>query len=100
MDEDRNEQSTFELSLLDNGLDYFLVAAESAGAEAPQNLKYAMLHLVDGVELLLKARLAQEHWSLLFDQTNKASQEKLRQGDFKSVDFEEAYRRLFPLPVR
>ena len=89
-----NEQAKFQLSLLANGLDFVLGAAERAAIGAPRDLKYAMLNLVDGVELLVKARLEQEHWTLLFDQVDKASQEKLRSGDFKSVDFEQAYRRL------
>ena len=89
-----NEQAKFQLSLLANGLDFILSAAERAAIGAPRDLKYAMLHLVDGVELLVKARLEQEHWTLLFVQVDKASQEKLRSGDFKSVDFEQAYRRL------
>ena len=82
------------MSLLANGIDFILGAAERAKIGAPRDLKYAMLHLVDGVELLVKARLEQEHWTLLFVQVDKASQEKLRSGDFKSVDFEQAYRRL------
>ena len=89
-----NTQAKFQLSLLANGLDFILGAAERAEIGDPRDLKYAMLNLVDGVELLVKARLEQEHWTLLFDQVDKASQEKLRSGDFKSVEFEQAYRRL------
>ena len=89
-----NERAKFQLSLLANGLDFILSAAERAVIGAPRDLKYAMLYLVDGMELLIKAKLEQEHWTLLFDQVDKASREKLRSGDFKSVDFGQAYRRL------
>jgi len=80
--------------LLDNALDYLLSAAEHARSDRPGNLKYALLHLAAGVELLLKARLEKEHWSLLFADVDKAAQDRLRSGDFRSVDFETASSRL------
>ena len=67
-----NEQAKFQLNLLANGLDFILGAAERAAIGAPRDLKYAMLNLVDGVELLVKARLEQEHWTLLFDQVGQS----------------------------
>lgn len=83
-----------DFQLLDNALDYVLSAAEHAAQGAPRDLKYAVLHLFAGVELLLKARLLEEHWSLLFADADKASQQRLDSGDFKSVDFETAVSRL------
>lgn len=83
-----------DFHLLDNALDYVLSAAEHASQGAPRDLKYAVLHLFAGVELLLKARLLEEHWSLLFADADKASQQRLDSGDFKSVDFETAVSRL------
>jgi len=35
-----------------------------------------------------------EHWSLLFANVDKASREKMKQGDFVRVDFETALSRL------
>lgn len=83
-----------DFQLLDNALDYVLSAAEHAALGTPRDLKYAVLHLFAGVELLLKARLLEEHWSLLFADVDKASQQRLDSGDFKSVDFETAVSRL------
>lgn len=80
--------------LLDNALDYLLSAAEHAKAGAPRNLKYSILHLFDGLELLLKARLEKEHWSLLFQDARQLSKDKRDEGDFKSVDFDTAIERL------
>ena len=94
MQDNETGQSSFQLGLLENGLDFILGAAERAVLGTPRDLKYAVLNLVDGVELLVKARLEKEHWALLFDEVDKASQEKLKQGDFKSVDFAQAYNRL------
>jgi len=83
-----------EFSLLDNALDYVLSAAEHAAKSEPRNLKYSVLHLFAGVELLLKARLQREHWTLLFMDVEKASPRRLLSGDFKSVDFDSALARL------
>jgi len=86
-----------EFKLLENALDYVLSAAENAQKGTPRNLKYSILHLTAGVELLLKARLEKEHWSLLFSDVDKANQTSLRIGDFKSVEFEVACLRLMKI---
>lgn len=81
-------------TLIDNALDYLLSAAEHARADERRSWKYAVLHLTAGVELLVKARLEREHWSLLFADVDKAAQSALESGDFRSVDFETACNRL------
>ena len=48
--------------------------------------KYAILNLSSGVELIFKERLKNEHWSLLFEDVNKANKNVLASGDFKSVN--------------
>ena len=88
------KESVFQLNLLENALDFILSAAEFAQRDDPRGWKYSVLHLADGLELLLKARLELEHWSLLFRQVDQASQDNLNSGDFESVDFSSAYTRL------
>ncbi|MBI3951048.1 MAG: hypothetical protein HY314_11410 [Acidobacteria bacterium] len=83
-----------QFSLVDNALDYLLSAAEHAEQDTPRDWKYALLHLVAGIELLLKARLGEEHWSLLFADVDKTSETALQSGDFVSVDFNPAIKRL------
>lgn len=83
-----------EFDLLENAADYVLSAAEHARRNEPRHWKYAVLHLVAGIELVIKARLQEEHWSLLFADVDKASEEALEAGAFKSVDFETACKRL------
>lgn len=83
-----------QLDLIDNAIDFLLSAAENAELDEPRAWKYGLLHLVDGVELVLKARLQEEHWSLLFQDVNKASNEALARGDFQSVDLETCFKRL------
>ena len=69
---DRSEQ--LQLTLLDNALDFLLSAAEAVNRdEGPRSLKEAVLHLGNGVELLVKARIAREHWSLIFADVDKAN---------------------------
>ena len=91
-----NDQSAqLQDSLLDNALDSLLSAAEAVRRdEGPRSLKEAVLHLANGVELLVKARLVREHWALIFNNVNQASYEELNKADFVSVDFPTALNRL------
>ena len=92
---DSNESEQLQYSLLDNALDSLLSAAEAVRRdEGPRSLKEAVLHLGNGVELVVKARLAGEHWSLIFSDIDKASYNKITSGDLVSVDFPKALDRL------
>ena len=91
MDQSRELQQ----NLLDNALDFLLSAAEAVRRdEGHRTLKDAVLHLGNGIELLLKARLAREHWSLIFSDINKASYDELAKAEFASVDYPTALKRL------
>lgn len=83
-----------KITLIENALDFILSALEHAEKDEARSLKYAVLHLSDGVELILKEKLRREHWSLLFVDVNKANESAFRTGEFKSVDFEDCVRRL------
>ena len=90
-----NPKDHVQLNLIENGLDFLLSAAESVQRdENPRNLKDAVLHVANGTELLFKARLAGEHWSLIFSNPGDASLEKLAGEEFHSVDLEKAVDRL------
>ncbi len=80
--------------LLENSFDYILSAAEHASLRTSRSWKYAILHLVAGIELLLKARLRNEHWSLLFQRIEQANEDSLLSGNFVSVDFANTVSRL------
>jgi len=85
----------FHYTLLENGLDFVRSCLEhlSAALQAQENgdqkrhLKYALIHLCSGVELVLKERLRQEDWRLLFADQDKATEEAYESGEFFSVDF-------------
>lgn len=82
------------LSLMEDAHDFILSAAGYARKKDRMSWKYAVLNLACGLELILKARLEKEHWSLIFANVNKAAKEKIKQGDFVSVDMETAIDRL------
>lgn len=83
-----------KITLIENALDFILSALEHAQADEDRSLKYAILHLSDGVELVLKEKLRREHWSLLFADVKRASESALAAGEFRSVDFDECIGRL------
>jgi hypothetical protein len=84
-----------KLNLFENGLDFIQYAIDQIKAESTEySIKYAVLHLASGIELVLKYRLEREHWSLIFKDTGQANRSALETGDFKSVDFSDCVRRL------
>ena len=86
---------------LENGLDYLESVVENLqGSPTHRKLKYAVLHLAAGVEVLLKARLLNEDWRLVFRDVDGADEDALAAGTFRSVGIYEAIRRLRHAGVR
>jgi hypothetical protein len=85
---------SLEFNLLDNAFDYVESAIKYSKCKDPRSLKYAVLHLDASIELFLKSRLVKEHWSLIFEDPDKASLQALESGDFVSVDLKSALNRL------
>lgn len=83
-------------SLIENALDFILEAASRLGSPQgnSRDLKYAVLHLCAGVDLVLKERLRREHWSLVFQNVNKANRQMYDSGSFPSVNSEDCLTRL------
>ncbi|MEU3664491.1 hypothetical protein AB0E77_32860 [Streptomyces sp. NPDC032940] len=83
---------------INNGLDYLISVVEhlEAGDErvSARDLKYAVLHLAAGAEVLLKARLQHEHWSLVFKDPARALRDELVKGTLLSCSPEETVTRL------
>ena len=82
------------LSLIENSFDFLESSIKYSKGTENHDWKYALLNLASAIELMMKAVLEQEHWSLLFEDIKKANKEILSQGDFKSVNFETAIERL------
>ncbi|UNU25707.1 hypothetical protein [Microcoleus vaginatus] len=90
-------EKNIKLTLLDNGIDYIYTAVKpmlKKTSQSKDSWKYSVLHLYAGIQLLLKERLKQEHWSLIFQKTEEATPEKLVTGDFSSVYYDELIKRL------
>lgn len=84
-----------DFPLLKNGLDFIHSAISSlAGNPRESNVKYAILHLCSGFELLFKERLRREHWILLFDKIDNADKQNYDAGNFSSVNFVSCITRL------
>lgn len=81
------------IPMLDNGLDFILKSLETIDKE-DENLKYSVIHLHAGIQLLLKELLYQEHWSLIFQKIDTADKKKLKSGDFVSVNHSDLIDRL------
>lgn len=81
-----------------NGIDYLRDVinrlARETGEPSTRDLKYAVLHLQAAAEVLLKARLREEHWSLVISKAEKTNRKKFEQGEFDSASNAETVRRL------
>jgi hypothetical protein len=62
--------------------------------EIKEHPKYSIIHFGNAVELLLKARLMHEHWSLVVDRVSDADLERFLSGSCKTVGPVEAMKRL------
>jgi len=83
--------------VIENALDYVVRAAKDLWDDnltEEQQLKYSTIHLFEGIELLLKARLMLEHWSLILRDPDKYKKDSFEKGDFQSVNYEVARSRL------
>jgi hypothetical protein len=94
----------FHYTLLENGLDFVRSSLEhltaASATSTPDNesqkrhLKYALIHLCSGIELVFKQRLRQDDWQLVFQEQDRATEAAYQSGDFKSVYFNTAQDRL------
>jgi hypothetical protein len=74
--------------LCESAFDFLLRSAREIESEP----KHALVSFAAGMELLLKARLLQEHWSLIV--VGKPDLKNFKKGDFNSVGTKEALERL------
>jgi hypothetical protein len=77
-------------SLVENAVDFFRRAFEEISTKP----KSSVINFYNAIELVLKARLLYEHWSLVVSKPEKASISSFNSGDFQSVTLDEAVHRL------
>ncbi len=75
--------------LVQNGIDFL----EKAITQLETEPKYSIINFYTAVELLLKAPLVLNHWSLIIADREPSIQ-KYRNGDFRSIGFEDTCSRL------
>lgn len=68
-------------ALVGNGLDFF----ERSARELDQEQKFSIAHFATGLELLLKARLFHEHWTLIAVEPHKCAWTSVRDGTVRTV---------------
>ncbi|GAA2236252.1 serine/arginine repetitive matrix protein 1 [Streptomyces indiaensis] len=87
-----------DFPLVRNGLDYLTSVVEhldeNQSKVTARDVKYAVLHLQAAVEVLLKARLMAEHWSLVFSKPEDATRKALDEATLSSVTTDQAITRL------
>ncbi|MDQ0847701.1 hypothetical protein [Streptomyces sp. V1I6] len=91
------EEGDLDFPPILNGVDYLSSVVNLLSTDSnvsARDLKYAVLHLQAATEVLLKALLLREHWSLVFKDVGQASQGKYEDGDFESCGIDETVQRL------
>ena len=92
------KKTDININLLENCFDYILDALRRLDDSKidPLAIKYPIVHLWNGVELLLKKRLMDEHWSLIFNNLDdkKSKKSAIETGDFYSADYKTLVSRL------
>lgn len=63
-------------------------------SELESHPKYSVIHFATGVELFLKSRLLNEHWTLVVEKSSEADIAKFLEGKSRTVGLREAIRRL------
>lgn len=90
-------------TLLENGLDYILHSCENLNIIENRNTtvsdnnlayKYLVRDLISGVEIIFKYRLQLDNWTFIVEKLDVITMDKFQKGDFKSIDLEEAIKRL------
>jgi hypothetical protein len=76
--------------LVENGFDFLNKAIE----DLQEHPKFSVIHFHAAVELFLKARLMEEHWSLVISQRQDPDWNKFISGNFQSVSLDGAADRL------
>ncbi len=77
-------------SLVNNALDFLTTSAQ----QIEKSPKQSLINFAFAIELLIKARLMLEHWSLIVAKPEKANIHAFREGKIRTVSYEQAKQRL------
>jgi hypothetical protein len=82
-------ETMFE-NLVNNAIDFLEHSIKELGTEP----KYSVIHFQAAIELILKARLMKEHWSLVVSAKREPDWNEFVSGNFVSVTMDEAITKL------
>ena len=88
-----NGTSEISWAVVENGLDFLGHAVEEM-AKSPADNKYSAIHLFGAIEVLIKARLIREHWTLVCKNVDGATLSGFKNGDVPTVDGMQGLKRL------
>jgi hypothetical protein len=91
----KQEKNDFDL-VVKNALDFF----QKSLKEFDKKPKYSVIHFHAAVELIMKARLLWEHWTLIITRPETANLKSFRSGDFQDPARVDYTRWLDPSGVR
>lgn len=101
-----NPRPDVSFTPVSNGIDYlfsvFQHLTEGSTPPSARDLKYTVLHLQAATEVLLKARLRYEHFSLIFADPTQATHDAWEKGEFKScstLDAVDRLRNIVPIKI-
>ncbi|WP_153304139.1 hypothetical protein [Desulfovermiculus halophilus] len=77
-------------NILENAYDFL----DQAIDEVKEKPKYSIIHFYTALELLMKARLMHEHWTLILTKPQDADRDNFEIGKFQSVSLKDANERL------
>ena len=89
----KNEPKQFFDLIVGNAIDFF----DTSIKDFEKRPKYSVINFCSGLELILKACLLLEHWSLILKSPDKADLIKFQSGDFVSVTIGEIIDRLIKI---
>ena len=90
-----SESIDYKKELIKNSLNFSIKATENFDENYDGHVSYAKLNLWTGIDLILKARLAMEHWTLIVKTSESFPDFKaFEKGDFESIDFKTCTKKL------
>lgn len=90
MTKNKTNQAALFDELVNNAFDFLERAIDQFSREP----KYSVINFCAAIELLLKARLMHEHWSLVVATKNHPSISDFKSGNFKSINFKDLIPRI------
>lgn len=81
-------------AVVSSGLDFLESAVDHLAKGDERDLRYGALHVTAAIEVLLKAQLVREHWTLVVSDVNRARRAEYETGNFHSVTIAVALDRL------